>query len=134
MCKYMCKYMYVHIHMFTVMPFRAQSGAAGGRGLPGHSQSLTGPVEVGYFLGAAVGRPKLDFVWQRSGSTQFSLSQSGSDCSHEVCRYLKSFRKTPRIQIPQTHLRSRWEFGVIWLFQIFNGAWCPMIAQFHFLP
>ena len=69
--------------MYTGMSFRALSGFAGGRGLPGHSQSLTVLVEVGHFPSAAVGRPKSDFPWQRPESTRLPLAQSGSDCAQK---------------------------------------------------
>ena len=65
----MYMYVYIYIYMYTGMPFRAQSGLAGGRGLSGHRQSLTVPVEVGYFPGAAAGSLKSDFPQQRAGST-----------------------------------------------------------------
>ena len=43
-------------------------------------RSLTVPVEVGFFPGAAVGSPKPDFPRQRPGSTHLPPVQAGSDC------------------------------------------------------
>ena len=68
-------FMYIYIYTYAGMPFRAWSGRAGGRGLHRHSQSLTVPVEVGNFPGAAVGSPKSDFPWQRRGGTHLPLAQ-----------------------------------------------------------
>ena len=88
---YMYMYMYIHIYIYTGMPLMVESGSAGGRGLPGHSQSLTVLVEVGYFAGVALGILNSDFPQQRPGSTQLPLAQPGSDCAQnsmsisEVC-------------------------------------------------
>ena len=72
--------MYIYI-CTGIRPFRAWAGPAGRMRLPGHSQSLTLPVEVGYFPGAAVGNPKSNFPRQRLGSSR--LAQSGLDCAQK---------------------------------------------------
>ena len=78
----MCMSMHIYRH-----PFQGVVRPCRGRGLPGHSQSLTVPVEVGYLLGAAMASPKSDFPQQRLGSSHLPPAQSGSDCAQQVRRF-----------------------------------------------
>ena len=83
--------MHIYIYIYIGMPFKAQSGPAGCRGLSQHSQRLTVPVEGGYSSGVAMGSSKSDFPWQRPGSTLLPMVLSGSDSAQKGMSISQTF-------------------------------------------
>ena len=101
------------------MHFRASSGPSGGRGLPGHSQSLTVPVGVGYLLSDAMEVPN---------QTSHGSAQEVATSHHSQALTMSTFEvflKFRENQSRKNSLVSLAEFEGIPFFLIFHGAWCP---------
>ena len=116
----------MYIHIQACLSGRNQA-VPGVDDLPG-TVSLTVPVEVGYFLEAAVGRPKSDFPQQPSGSTRLAPAQSGSDSAQRGTSIYEVFfsdsEKTNPIKAVSSAVANLRLFSLLML----SGAWCPVIG------
>ena len=74
-------YIFIYVHIQACLSGRSHV-LQGAEDLV-HSQILTAAEECGYFLGAAMGSPKLDFPRQRLGSANLPPAHPASDCAQK---------------------------------------------------